>query len=156
MQARRLFVLAASLVSPFDSGSGDRCGNSASRCRVARHRPPQSSFPLFANKNTKWAEIRMSRTIQVDPDSTRSQEDLYLSVLAEWSDAAMSQAMVRAVGPDEFVATVAGLQGALGYGGSEQEALESLRSGLADWVHVQLEHGVDDIPVLGGINFHPS
>ena len=27
---------------------------------------------------------------------------------------------------------------------------------LADWVHVQLEHGGDDIPVLGGINFNPA
>lgn len=79
-----------------------------------------------------------------------------MSLLAEWSDAAMPHAMVRAVGPDEFVATVAGLQGALGYGSTEEEALDSLRSALADWVHVQLEHGGDDIPLMAGINVNPS
>ncbi len=98
----------------------------------------------------------MSRTIQADPDSTRSQEDLYIVLLAEWSDAAMPHAKVSAIGPEEFVATVAGLQGALGYGSTKDEALDSLRSALADWVHVQLEHGADDIPVMGGVNFNPD
>ena len=99
----------------------------------------------------------MSRTtIQADPDSTRSQEDLYIELLAQWSDAAMSQGMARAIGHEEFVATVAGLQGALGYGSTEDEALDNLRSALADWVHVQLEHGGDDIPVMGGVNFSPA
>ena len=99
----------------------------------------------------------MSRTtIQAGPDSTRSQEHLYMSLLAQWSDAAMSHAMVRSIGHEEFVATVPGLQGALGYGSTEDEALDSLRSALADWVHVQLEHGGDDIPVMGGVNFSPA
>ena len=79
-----------------------------------------------------------------------------MSLLVQWSDAAMCHAMVSTIGPEEFVAALAGLQGALGYGSSGQEALDSLRSALADWVHVQLEHGGDDIPVMGGVNFNPA
>lgn len=94
--------------------------------------------------------------IQEAPGSTSSQADLYIDLIAHWASAAMRHAYARPIEQDEWVATVAGLRGALGYGTTETEALNDLRFALADWVHVKLEHGDTDIPILGGINFNPA
>ena len=62
---------------------------------------------------------------------------------------------MKKIAPDEFVATVSWIQGAIGYGASKADAVDSLRYGLADWLHLKLVDGDDDIPALGGLNFNP-
>ena len=73
----------------------------------------------------------------------------------KWVDAAIRHNTVKEIAPGEFVATVAWIQGAIGYGASKADAVDSLRYGLADWLHLKLVDGDDDIPVLGGLNFNP-
>ena len=53
--------------------------------------------------------------------------------------AAISCAVIRDIQEDEGMkATVQGIQGALDYGFSHEEALQSLESALFDWVSIKL------------------
>ena len=71
-----------------------------------------------------------------------------------WAEVAVSHAMVRTINdPAGLVATVAGIDGAWGFGQSEDEALDDLRSVLVDWASLKLEDGDDDIPSMEGV--HP-
>ena len=54
--------------------------------------------------------------------------------------------------PAGFVATVAGIEGAWGFGDSSEEALEELESVLIDWASLKLEDGDDDIPSMEGVH----
>ena len=81
-------------------------------------------------------------------------DGVYLRLLGSWVDAALRHSSVKALGPGEFVSAVAGVQGAVGYGESEVEAVDSLRFGLADWLHLSLVDGDDDIPVFAGLDFN--
>ena len=63
-----------------------------------------------------------------------------------WAEAAISHATVRTINdPAGLVATVAGIDGAWGFGQSEDEALDDLKSVLVDWASLKLQDG-DDIP----------
>lgn len=74
------------------------------------------------------------------------------TAIAEWVDAAMARASVHGVDEDGGVAaTVAGVEGALGYGFTEEEALGSLKAGLEAWAGFKLDMGDGDIPTIDGI-----
>ena len=89
------------------------------------------------------------------PEGATRRDHLYQKILSKWVDAAIRHNAVKEIAPGEFVATVAWIQGAIGYGASKADAVDSLRYGLADWLHLKLVDGDDDIPVLGGLNFNP-
>ena len=64
-----------------------------------------------------------------------------------WAEEAVSHATVRTINdPAGLVATVAGIDGAWGFGQSEDQALDDLRSVLVDWASLKLQDGDDDIP----------
>ena len=66
-----------------------------------------------------------------------------------WAEATASHAMVRTIDdPIGLIAAVAGIDGAWGFGQSEDEALDDLRSVLVDWASLKLEDGDDDIPSM--------
>ena len=70
-----------------------------------------------------------------------------------WAEVAVAHARVRAIrDPAGFVATVAGIEGAWGFGDSSEEALEELESVLIDWASLKLEDGDDDIPSMEGVH----
>jgi len=74
-------------------------------------------------------------------------------LIEQWVDAAVSHAVIRDTeNPSELVATVAGINGAWGYGGSDEEALKDLKSVLIDWVRLKLQDGDDDIPSMEGLH----
>ncbi len=106
--------------------------------------------PVDAHKDAK-------RTWETEggPEGATLRDRIYQKILSNWVDAAMRHHSVKEIAPGEFVATVAWIQGAIGYGGSEADTVDSLRYGLADWLHLKLVDGDDDIPVLGGLNFNP-
>ena len=67
-------------------------------------------------------------------------------LVERWAEAAVSHATVRTINdPAGLVATVAGIDGAWGFGQSEDEALDDLKSVLVDWASLKLQDG-DDIP----------
>ncbi len=92
---------------------------------------------------------------ETEPEGAALRDRLYQKILSNWVDAAMRHHSAKEIAPGEFVAAVAWIQGAIGYGASEEDAVDSLRYGLADWLHLKLVDGDDDIPVLGGLNFNP-
>ena len=70
-----------------------------------------------------------------------------------WAEVAVSHAIVRTIDdPAGLIATVAGIDGAWGFGESEAGALDDLRSVLVDWASLKLEDGDDDIPSMEGIH----
>ncbi len=74
-------------------------------------------------------------------------------LIDQWAEIAVSHAMVRTTkDPAGLIATVAGIDGAWGFGQSEDEALDDLRSVLVDWVNLKLEDGDDDIPGMEGVH----
>ena len=75
-------------------------------------------------------------------------ESVPVALLDEWAGRAMAYAEVTLVDadPPRCVASIAGAAGALGYGDTEQESLEDLRSGLPGWATLKLELGASDIP----------
>lgn len=74
-------------------------------------------------------------------------------LLAQWADIAVSHAVVREIDdPPGFTASVAGIDGAWGFGASPEEALAELRSVLIDWARLKLEDGDDDIPSMEGVH----
>ena len=86
-----------------------------------------------------------------DPASNRGAALMRLVGL--WAEVAVAHAIVRAIrNPAGFVATVAGIEGAWGFGDSSEEALEELESVLIDWASLKLEDGDDDIPSMEGVH----
>ena len=76
-------------------------------------------------------------------------------LLRQWIAAAISCAVIRDIQDDEGMeATVDGIQGALGYGYSPEEAMQSLESALFDWVSIKLSKSDKDIPQMGGIELN--
>ena len=97
----------------------------------------------------------MPSSASFGPSGVTLRGGVYLRLLGSWVDAALRHSSVKALGPGEFVSTVVGVQGAVGYGVSVEDAVDSLRFGLADWLHLSLVAGDDGIPVLGGLDFNP-
>ncbi len=74
-------------------------------------------------------------------------------LVASWAEIAVSHAAVRYIDdPSGHVATVAGIEGAWGFGDSEERALDELRSVLIGWACLKLEDGDDDIPSMEGVH----
>ena len=74
-------------------------------------------------------------------------------LVASWAEIAASHAAVRYIDdPSGHVATVAGIEGAWGFGDSEQAALHELRSVLIGWARLKLDDGDDDIPSMEGVH----
>lgn len=74
-------------------------------------------------------------------------------LVASWAEIAVSHAMVRSIDdPSGHIATVAGVEGAWGFGDSEEGALDELRSVLIGWACLKLEDGDDDIPSMEGVH----
>ena len=73
-------------------------------------------------------------------------------LVEHWADKAVTQATVQTLNdPAGHLATVAGIDGPWGFGQSEDEALDDLRSVLVDWASLKLEDGDDDIPIMEGV-----
>lgn len=76
-------------------------------------------------------------------------------LVRQWIAAAISCAVIRDIQDDGGIeATVEGVQGALGYGYSHEEAMQSLESALFDWVSIKLSKSDKDIPPMGGIELN--
>ena len=75
-------------------------------------------------------------------------------LVEEWADRAMACAAATLVDadPPRWVASIEGAVGALGYGDTEQESLEDLRSGLPGWAALKLKLEATDIPSAGGLS----
>ena len=74
-------------------------------------------------------------------------------LIDRWAEVAVSHSIVRTINdPAGLIATVAGIDGAWGFGQSEDEALDDLRSVLLDWASLKLEDGDDDIPSMEGVH----
>lgn len=81
-------------------------------------------------------------------------ESAPVALLDEWADRVMAYAEATLVDahPPRWVAGIEGAVGALGYGDTEQESLEDLRSGLPGWAAMKLDLGATDIPSAGGLS----
>jgi len=73
-------------------------------------------------------------------------ESALAALVHEWADRAMTCAVAIMVDadPPRWVAKIEGPVGALGFGDTEQESLEDLRSGLPGWAAMKLELGATD------------
>ena len=122
---------------------------------------PQTPFRLVFDRSIVWSPVEPPEAplgpweTEDGPEGTTLRDDIYQKILSNWVDAAMRHNSVKEIAPGEFVAAVAWIQGAIGYGSSKEDAVDSLRYGLADWLHLKLVDGDDDIPVLGGLNSNP-
>lgn len=94
---------------------------------------------------------RRISTLDIEP---RADDGTARDLLIErWAEIAVSHAIVRSINdPAGLVATVAGIEGAWGFGQSKDEALDDLRSVLVDWASLKLEDGDDDIPSMEGVH----
>ena len=92
------------------------------------------------------------RNDHADLESDLSGDAVAENLVGRWAKLAVQHAAVRRVDdPDGVVATVAGVDGAWGFGSSREEALEDLESVLFDWASLKLEDGDDDIPIMEGV-----
>ena len=74
-------------------------------------------------------------------------------LIALWAEIAVSHAIVRSIDdPAGYVATVAGIEGAWGFGDSDGGALDELKSVLIGWASLKVEDGDDDIPSMEGVH----
>lgn len=95
--------------------------------------------------------ITMNETTNID--NTHSPEDATYTMIERWADVAVSHAIVHGINdPIGIIAKVVGIKGALGFGHSEKEALDELKSVLIDWVTLKLDDGDDDIPSMEGVH----
>lgn len=79
-------------------------------------------------------------------------DDILLRLIQRWAKAAIGHHVVRSISdPDGYVATVAGIDGAWGFGDSPEEARDDLESVLFEWASLKLEDGDDDIPNMEGV-----
>ena len=94
---------------------------------------------------------RRSNILDIEPQA--DEEAARERSIEHWAEVAVSQATVQVIhDPAGLIATVAGIEGAWGFGQSEDEALDDLRSVLVDWASLKLEDGDDDIPSMEGIH----
>lgn len=102
-------------------------------------------------ESSRTSEIATDETINID--NTHSPEDATYTLIEQWAEIAVSRAMVRGINhPAGMIAKVVGIKGALGFGHSEKEALNELKSVLIDWVTLKLDDGDDDIPSMEGVH----
>jgi predicted RNase H-like HicB family nuclease len=80
-------------------------------------------------------------------------EGLPLGLVRAYAERAVLHAHVREVDPAVWVATVAGLEGAYGNGGSSDEACDDLCQAVVGWVAVKRRLGLP-IPVLEGLDLN--
>ena len=102
-------------------------------------------------ESSRTNEITTGETINID--DTHSPEAATQMLIEQWAEIAVSHATVRDIkDPVGMIAKVVGIKGALGFGHSEQEALDELKSVLIDWVTLKLDDGDDDIPNMEGVH----
>jgi len=74
-------------------------------------------------------------------------------LIEEWIGIAMSHAICRPIqDPVGFIASIAGVQGAWGWGETRHDALVELESVVAEWLDLKLANRDDDIPKMEHIN----
>ena len=130
--------------------------------------PPQEETGYYHRVCLNRSDSDRSRlcfTGRMEPLLTRCEgrvyegDDGYVSVvdvrqklLCKWADQAAAHATVKnSKDPAGVIATVSGIEGVWGFGGSPEEALHDLRSVLVDWAGLKLTDGDDDIPVMEGM-----
>ncbi len=102
-----------------------------------------------------WSGVSYESAIEAyDHVSGESVEGLPLSLVQSYADRACWHARVQEVDPGVWYASVAGLDGAYGDGGSRDEACRELRAGIVGWVAVKRRLG-QEIPLLDGIDLNP-
>ena len=102
-------------------------------------------------ESSRTNKITTGETINID--DTHSPEAATQMLIEQWAEIAVSHATVRDIkDPVGMIAKVVGIKGALGFGHSEQEALDELKSVLIDWVTLKLDDGDDDIPNMEGVH----
>ena len=73
--------------------------------------------------------------------------------IARWAEVAVSHAATRRIdNPPGLIATVEGVEGAWGFGDTDDDALEDLESVLRDWAAMKLREGDKDIPQIEGVH----
>lgn len=99
--------------------------------------------------------VAVSEQIHHGEVSAEDVEGLPLRLVQLYADVAVRHAIVREVEPGAWLATVAGLDGAWGDGGTPNEARDELREAIVGWVAVKRRVGAADIPRLEGIDLNP-
>lgn len=85
-------------------------------------------------------------------NATSNTDDTH-KLIEQWAEIAVSHATVCDINdPVGMIAKVVGIKGALGFGHSEKEALDELKSVLIDWATLKLDDGDDDIPSMEGVH----
>ena len=75
------------------------------------------------------------------------------NLIAHWAQVAVAHAIARrSDDPPGMIATVAGVEGAWGYGSTREESLNDLESVLNDWAAMKLRDGDKDIPSMEGVH----
>jgi len=74
-------------------------------------------------------------------------------MIAEYIQKAMASAVVEKVGEGEYVVSVPGFSGALGYGKTRKEAKDELRSVFEEWLIAALRAD-DELPELDGVSLN--
>ena len=75
------------------------------------------------------------------------------NLIARWAAVAVSHATCLSIDdPPGLIATVVGVEGAWGFGGTRGEALEDLHSVLTDWATLKLRDNDNDIPSMEGVH----
>ena len=98
-------------------------------------------------------------TLTAPPDEPQDRvsgewvEGLPLGMVRAYAERAALHARVREVDPGVWVATVAGLEGAYGDGGSPREACDDLRNAVVGWVAVKRRLGLH-VPALEGLDLN--
>lgn len=90
---------------------------------------------------------------QVEEVAAPVYEEVIQNLITLWAETAVSHATARNVSdPPGFVATVAGIEGAWGFGQTRKEAIVELKSVLEDWADLKLQDRDEDIPSMEGIH----
>jgi predicted RNase H-like HicB family nuclease len=118
------------------------------------------SWQRIGNRQS-WAsqvDTRSSSGTVVETTSRTAQsadmvEDLPRLLVDAYARRAVTHAVLQQVDPGVLVASVAGLEGAYGEGGTPAEALDDLLAAVTGWVAVKRRHG-QHIPPLDGLDLN--
>ncbi len=113
--------------------------------------------PHITEDRKEWTSVQRSEI----PDSVETIDDVSQpsteQLVERWIRIAMFHAICHPTqDPVGYIASIAGVRGAWGFGETREDALEELESVLAEWVDLKLSSGDDDIPKMEHISLVPA
>jgi predicted RNase H-like HicB family nuclease len=113
--------------------------------------PSEDVFLDISTSRNVWETL--ARLTESPPVMDEWVEDLPFGLVRAYAERAGLHAWEQEVDPGVWVASVAGLEGAYGDGGSREEAQSDLRDAIVGWVAVRRRLGLH-IPVLEGLDLN--